>query len=171
MFTPSGDGFLKAIRTGTIVSPLRTMSFESGQTASVSVDLKLSASGQIDLYSDKAVDYAVDIVGYWTSPTLADGARFEALDPTRVLNTASGTGTCSPSPCAKIVGTSTVTVDIAGQAGVPAHGVTAVIMNVTTLNTGGSGEEPSPCGLPTRADPTCAPLPQNPGSSSRTPPP
>ncbi|MFG3346665.1 FlgD immunoglobulin-like domain containing protein, partial [Streptomyces sp. NPDC048018] len=58
--------------------------------------------------------------------TLATG-RYEPLTPTRLMDTRSGTGV----PKAKIGADRTVSLTVAGRGGVPAEGVTAVVLNVT----------------------------------------
>ncbi|MFF5976754.1 VCBS repeat-containing protein [Streptomyces sp. NPDC012769] len=75
-----------------------------------------------------AVDVLADVVGYY--PDGHEGSLFEPLPPTRALNTLSGTG----APKAKVGARGTVTLQVAGRNGVPATGVTAVVMNVTATN-------------------------------------
>ncbi|MFL6100022.1 MAG: hypothetical protein ACJ71T_08735 [Actinomycetales bacterium] len=60
---------------------------------------------------------------------------FTPLTPARVLDTRNGTG----APKAKVASHATLSFDVAGQGGVPATGVSAVVLNVTVVagSTGG----------------------------------
>ncbi|WP_329381521.1 hypothetical protein OG625_17485 [Streptomyces sp. NBC_01351] len=62
--------------------------------------------------------------------TFGTPGTFVPVTPTRLLDTRSGAG----APAAKIGAGETANVRIAGRAGVPAEGVTAVVLNVTATN-------------------------------------
>src|SRR5690349_15617880 len=66
---------------------------------------------------------------------LAPASRFVALPPARVLDTRTGIG----APAAPVPPDSTLDVRITGQGGVPANGVTAVVLNVTATRAIGAG--------------------------------
>ncbi|WP_327374800.1 hypothetical protein OG393_12940 [Streptomyces sp. NBC_01216] len=66
--------------------------------------------------------------------TVPEGT-FAPLTPTRALDTRSGLG----APKAKVGAGETVTLPLAGVAGLPATGVTAVVLNVTATNPSGPG--------------------------------
>ena len=55
------------------------------------------------------------------------GARYNSLSPARILDTRSGNG----APAAAVGPSGTVELQVAGRGGVPASGVSAVILNVT----------------------------------------
>ncbi|WP_152626809.1 hypothetical protein [Streptacidiphilus carbonis] len=63
------------------------------------------------------------------------GSAFVSMTPTRVLDTRSGTGT----PRRRVPANGSVTLKVAGSHGIPANGVTAVVMNVTETDTVGAG--------------------------------
>lgn len=60
-------------------------------------------------------------------PELPPGGTLRSLPPTRVLDTRDGTGV----PPGKVPAQGTIVLDIAGRAGVPADGASAVVLNVT----------------------------------------
>jgi hypothetical protein len=93
----------------------------------------LGDNGKIRIYNENnPTDIIVDVVGYW-SPS---GTGFlTATDPTRVFDTRSGLN----SPATKLGEGQTRNVQIAGLAGVPASGVTGVVLNVTATNSDRGG--------------------------------
>ncbi|MFE8031519.1 hypothetical protein ACFU2K_35375, partial [Streptomyces sp. NPDC057409] len=58
------------------------------------------------------------------------GSLYEPVTPSRLMDTRSGTGV----PKAKVGAGATVSLTVAGKGGVPAAGVTAVVLNVTATN-------------------------------------
>ncbi|MDP1805502.1 MAG: fibronectin type III domain-containing protein, partial [Acidimicrobiales bacterium] len=63
--------------------------------------------------------------------TPSSGARFSPLPPARVLDTREGNG----APLAKVAPNSSIDLQVAGRGGVPASGVSAVVLNVTVTET------------------------------------
>ena len=68
-----------------------------------------------------------------TAATVPGG--YHPLPPTRILDTRTGNG----APIAPIGGQSTLTVQVSGRGGIPATGVSAVVLNVTVTNTSANG--------------------------------
>jgi hypothetical protein len=91
--------------------------------------LPVGADGKVDFYNDSgSVNLVADLAGYYT--TSGTGSTFVAMVPVRVLDTRNGTGGYT-SP----VGPGgTIGLQADGKAGVPATGVTAVVLNVTATN-------------------------------------
>ena len=85
---------------------------------------------------------------------------FVPLTPARVLDTRSGIG----APKAKVASHGTLSFDVAGQGGVPATGVSAVVLNVTVVAAlDGSGYITAfPGGAPGRSSPTSTSPPARP---------
>ena len=101
-------------------------------TSTNSVVARVGSNGSVDIYNAiGATDLIVDVQGYFV-----EGAGVTALDPARVVDTrpgestidgqAAGTGSVGP--------TGTLTVHLAGRAGVPAAGVDSVVLSVTAVN-------------------------------------
>ena len=63
------------------------------------------------------------------------GGAYRPLTPARILDTRQGIG----APTAKIAPAGTLSVKVTGEGGVPATGVTAVVLNATATNPTGTG--------------------------------
>ncbi|MEW2633957.1 FlgD immunoglobulin-like domain containing protein [Streptomyces sp. NPDC048389] len=96
-----------------------------GQTAPNLVVVPV-VNGKVSFYNHAGtVNLIADVSGYFTSAT--DGSTYRPLTPTRFMDTRIGLGV----PKAKVGAGKTVTLQVTGKNGVPASGVTAVVMNVT----------------------------------------
>ncbi len=136
--SPSGTGFVKVNRQGG-GEGTAVMGFTSGQTTNLTTVAALDANGRISIYSSKATDVVIDVVGYHTSPEGTSGTVFVPLTPARVAKTATGEGTCDPSPCDRLGADETVAFQVAGLGGVPTDGAAAVVVSVTIENPSGAG--------------------------------
>ncbi|MFC1417668.1 hypothetical protein ACEZDE_13570, partial [Streptacidiphilus sp. N8-3] len=87
-------------------------------------------NGKVDLYngSSGTVDLLADITGYYSAN--GKGSVLTAVGPSRILDTRSGLGAAK----ARVGARKTVKLTVAGVAGVPSSGVTAVAMNVTEVS-------------------------------------
>lgn len=131
----AGPGWLQVVPTGAAVGSTSTLNIsDANQTVAASVFAPLDQSGSIQAYSTVATDLVVDVSGYFVPAATSASGRFVAVSPTRVLDTRSAIGWGG-----RLGATKTATVKIAGQAGVPTSGVTAVVLNVTADDPGGNG--------------------------------
>lgn len=73
------------------------------------------------------------------APAAGSASQFHPVDITRLVDTRNGTGSCTPSPCATVAANGTLTVQVGGNGGVPASGVSAVVLTITTLNATAAG--------------------------------
>jgi hypothetical protein len=92
------------------------------------VTVKVGTDGNVKVYNKNGQVHVIfDIVGWYGGPT--DGSLFNVLTPKRILDTRDGTG----APAVKIGPDSEITVDVTDtfSSGVPASGVTAVVVNTT----------------------------------------
>ncbi|MFF9135521.1 hypothetical protein [Streptomyces sp. NPDC014806] len=105
------------------------VNFAAGQTTSNLVVVPV-VNGTVDLMASTAgtVDLVADVAGYYAQDT--GGAGFRPLTPTRFMDTRSGLGV----PRARVGSGSTARLQVTGVKGVPASGVSAVVMNVTATN-------------------------------------
>jgi hypothetical protein len=110
------------------------VNFGPGQTVPNLSIVRVGANGYVDLYngSDGTVDLVVDITGYF-SQTAASG--YTPIAPTRLVDTRYGTGTAK----GQLSGGNSFTAQVAGAAGVPGAGATAVALNVTVTGTRSPG--------------------------------
>jgi hypothetical protein len=89
-------------------------------------------NGKVSLYNNAGVvDLVADVQGWYAAPTEPAGGRatYAAVSPVRALDTRDGTGTGGVS--GKLGAGGTIALQVTGRNGVPASGVTAVVLNVT----------------------------------------
>jgi hypothetical protein len=105
------------------------LNFTPGETIPNLVVVPVGTDGEVDFYNHTgSTDLVADLAGYYT--TGGTGSSFVAVNPVRMLDTRNGTGGYS-SP----VGPGgAISLLVGGTDGVPASGVTAVILNVTATN-------------------------------------
>ncbi|MER6361116.1 hypothetical protein [Kitasatospora sp. NPDC001527] len=126
---PTRNSAVSAYPSGQKVPDLPTVSFAAGQNVTNLVTVPL-ADGKVDLRNAWGeVDLGVDVVGYYTDST-TQGSLLSPVSPTRILNTVLGVG----APAGRVGWGGVVPLKVTGVAGVPADGVTAVVMSVTAVN-------------------------------------
>ena len=125
-----------------MTSPPNTsnLQFNAGETRAELVVTKVSANGRIRIYngSTGVADVFADVQGWYT--TTPDGTPnvYSPITPTRVLNTPTSTGTCTPN-CSRM-SAGNQNGDLADhwrRAG--ALGASAVVLNVTAGAPSGGG--------------------------------
>jgi hypothetical protein len=134
---PSAAGYLTAFPTGSTQPLASNLNFVAGQTVPNRVLVKVGSNGQVSLFNGAGtVDVVVDVAGWFTdgSDATATGGRFTGLTPARILDSRNGTGGFQTA----VGPNGTIMVQIAGQGGVPATGVSGVVLNVTVTNTTGA---------------------------------
>ncbi len=132
----SAPGFVTVYPADSAIPQTSNLNFAAGVTTSNLVTVRVSPDGQIDLLngSSGATHLIVDVQGYFRSGAATAPGSFRALAPARVLDTRSNNGAAGP-----VGALATVGLQIAGRGGVPASGVAAVAVNVTTTATAKSG--------------------------------
>jgi len=119
-------GFLTVHPTGTARPLASNLNFGPGETIPNLVIAKVSAAGQVTIYNDTgSTNVIADVAGWF--PTVS---TYTSLIPARLLDTRSG----SPIPPG-----GTRTLQVTNRSGVPAAGVSAVVLNITAVGstTGG----------------------------------
>jgi len=98
-----------------------------GRTVPNLVVMGVGSDGSIDVFNSHGTAHCiVDVFGYYTADA---GDRFTPLRPRRLFDTRNGRGIRA----GKIVHQTPVDVQVAGEAGVPASGATAVVLNVAVV--------------------------------------
>ncbi|MEU8758115.1 N-acetylmuramoyl-L-alanine amidase [Streptomyces sp. NPDC048659] len=124
----TAGSFVSVYPHGTPRASASNLNFSAGQTIPNLVIVPV-VDGKVSFYNKSgSVDLLADITGYFTSENT--GSTHVNLGPLRLMDTRSGLGV----PKAKVGPNSFVTLDVAGVQGVPATGVTAVVLNVTATN-------------------------------------
>ncbi|MEU7015887.1 FlgD immunoglobulin-like domain containing protein [Streptomyces sp. NPDC046385] len=125
---PTASTFVSVYPYGTTRTSASNLNVVAGQTVPNLVVVPVK-DGKVTFYNRSgSIDLLADVAGYFTSGT--SGSMYEPVTPARLMDTRNGIGV----PKAQIGADKTVTLTVAGQGGVPAEGVTAVVLNVTATN-------------------------------------
>jgi surface antigen len=119
---PAAAGYLTAHADGTTQPGSRAVSYAAGGVTTTLVLSKVGTDGRVRLYTSATTDLSADLVGW--SPT---GGYVSGGAPTRVLDTRTGLG----APKARLAAGGTLTLPLAGKAGIPATGAAAVLLDVS----------------------------------------
>jgi PKD domain len=133
---PTAAGFVTVYGDGSARPSSSNVNFVKGQTVPNQVIAPVGPDGKVDFYnaSTGSTDLVVDVAGYFTQ-TASSG--YSSLTPYRLVDTRVGTG----EPKRQLAGKSSFAVQIAGNDGgkLPASGITAVALNITSTGSQGSG--------------------------------
>ena len=127
-------GYLTAYPSDTTPPNASNLNFVPGQTVPNLVVVPVGADGTIQIYNGAAgsVDVVADVAGYYLAGTPTAAGTLGALTPARILDTRFDSN--GPVP-----GVSGRALRVTGQGGVPATGVSAVVVNLTVTDAAGSG--------------------------------
>ena len=134
---PSAQGHITVYPDGTTLPTASNLNFLPNETVPNLVIAPVGSDGKVDLTNGSAgtVQLIADVSGYFSGGgTPSDGA-FTALSPDRLLDTRSGIG----APDAAVASEGTVALNVEGAGGVPATGVSAVVLNVTVTQPSAQG--------------------------------
>jgi len=125
------------------------LNFVAGQTVPNLVVATVGANGQVSIFNNAGSTHVIaDVVGWFDSGTPSTGSRFNPVAPFRSLDTRDGTGGLAGTFASGQTRSFTAT----GSGGIPASGVTAVVLNVTvTAPTESSHLTVFPAGQPRAA--------------------
>ncbi|HVL06393.1 MAG TPA: fibronectin type III domain-containing protein [Acidimicrobiales bacterium] len=125
---PWAGGYLTVWPTGDVRPLASNLNVDPGQTVANLVTVKVGAGGKVSIFNGAGVNHLVADVAGWYGPTGArQGSLFQAVAPARLLDTRSGNG----APAGRATSSTPVDLQVAGRGGVPATGVSAVVLNVT----------------------------------------
>jgi hypothetical protein len=133
----TAPSFLTVYPTGQARPTAANLNFNAGNTVSNRAMVKLGAGGKVTVYNNSgSADVVIDVGGWYSDDSVSGTTgTYSALAPARILDTRDGTGGVS----GPIAGGTGVDVQITGTGGVPAAGVSAVILNVTVVPGGSPG--------------------------------
>ncbi len=133
---PTASGFVTVYGPGSRPT-VSNLNFVAGQTVPNLVVVPVSATGTVKLFngSKGTTHLLADVAGYYRSGAPTASGAFGSLAPARLLDTRTGVG----AKAAKVAASGTVTVQVTGRGGVPAAGVSAVVLNVTAVAPTASG--------------------------------
>ena len=118
--------YLTVYPTGGSVPFASNLNWVSGQTVANLVTVQVGTGGSITFFNKfGSTDVVVDLQGYFIAPSGTAGGEV-ALTPARITDTRSGSA---------LGANASMNVQVTGKGGVPAAGVSAVILNATVTNT------------------------------------
>jgi len=129
--------YLTVYPTGGTRPEAANLNYVAGDTVSNRVMAKLGTGGKVTLYNNAgSTDVVVDVGGWYTDASQGGTTgAYTALVPARVLDTRDGTGGVAGA----VASNTGVDIQLTGVAGVPATGVSAVILNATVTQPAGQG--------------------------------
>jgi hypothetical protein len=128
---PTSAGYITVFGAGTNRPTASNLNFVKGQTVPNLVIAPVGAGGVVDLYngSNGTVQLVADVSGYFLAGTPEVAGAFGSLPPSRLLNTLAGVG----APKVAVAAGGTVRLQVTGRGGVPATGLSAVVLNVAVV--------------------------------------
>jgi hypothetical protein len=134
--------YLTAWPTGTIQPLVSNLNWVAGEVVPNLVEVTLGSSNQVSFYNYAgSTDVVVDLEGYVASAAAGTGL-YSPLPPARICDTrAEQIGVVAANQCnhngtaTGTLGNTATSVQVTGEGGVPATGVSAVVLNVTVTNT------------------------------------
>jgi len=132
---PSSGGYVTVYPAGQPPPLASNLDFAAGQTVANLTEVGLGAQGQIAVATGAtSTDLVIDVTGYVAAPPTPGTGLYNGLPPTRICDTRTGTGPINQCTGRTMGGDSTLAVQVAGLAGVPAS-ATGVALNVTATDT------------------------------------
>lgn len=130
---PTDNMYLTVFPGSTARPGTSNLNGQPGRPVPNLVVMGVGNDGSIEVYnSDGETHCLVDVFGYATA---GGGDRFTPLKPERLFDSRDGRGI----PARRLGGQRPVEIQVAGKAGVPATGATAVVMNLTAARTESGG--------------------------------
>lgn len=132
---PQAAGYLTVFADGTTRPGTSNVSFATGETRAGAVLTRVGADGRIAIYNGSAgsADIVVDVTGYYVGGAATAAGALTALAPARLLDTRRSLGATAPGPHGR------VDLPVLGRGGVPAAGVSAVVLTVTVTGAEANG--------------------------------
>ena len=120
----TATSFLTAWPAGMARPLASNLNFVAGQTVPNLVTVKVGEGGKVSLYNHAGTAHVIaDVTGWYG----ADGSRYTPVTPSRILDTRAAVG----APAGPVAAASVLPLQVTGRGGVPATGVSAVVLNVT----------------------------------------
>jgi len=129
----TAGGYVTVYPNLTTAPTASNLNYSKGQTIANLVVAQVGSDGKVDFYngSTGTTQLIADVEGYYIAGVPSASGAFGALPSSRLLDTRNTTG--------PVAARGTVHVMVAGIAGVPATGVSAVVLNLTATEGAASG--------------------------------
>ncbi len=131
----TGAGFVTVYPTGATKPNASNLNFKTGQTVANMVVAGLGTLNRLTLFTSAFTHLLADVTGYFsTAATASDHAGlFHPLPPARIADSRTSFGFATPGPNV------TRTLSVTGAGGIPASGVSAVVLNTTVAGPTAAG--------------------------------
>lgn len=112
----------------------------SGDATTYDYDARGNRTGATPPAGGVASEYSYDQENRLTSATVpSTRGTYQAITPSRVLDTATTTGSCPGGTCTRLAANQTITVQVTGQGNVPVDAVAAVNVSLGAVSPGAHG--------------------------------
>ena len=150
----SAAGNLRVYADGSAVPNASNVNFTAGQTVPNLVVAPVGSDGKVDFFNSSAghTQVIADVAGYFVAGTASVAGAFTSLNPTRMLDTITGTGVAAAGP---VGAGGTAVLQVEGVGSIPGSDVSAVVANVTAAGATAAGN------LRVHADGTAVPNASN----------
>jgi V8-like Glu-specific endopeptidase len=133
---PTSGGFLTVYPAGSDRPDASNLNFTPGQTVPNMVVAKLGANGSVRLFNSHGASHViVDVTSYFEPAEPLAGGELNAAAPARVLDTREGLGAAA----GKVGPGESISLQLAGEGGIPATNVDSVVLNVTATDPTAAG--------------------------------
>jgi hypothetical protein len=135
----STAGFFTLYPTGGTTPTASNLNWVAGETVPNLVSVGLSSNGDVTIFNGLgSADAIVDLEGYFAPASGGSTAgEFNPLVPARITDTRAGSGQANAG--STLAAGTTLNIQVTGAGGVPATGVTAVVLNVTAVDQTANG--------------------------------
>jgi hypothetical protein len=131
---PTRSGYLTAYPYGAQPPVAASLSFTAGRTSTGTVVANLAGNGRATVGLAVPANVVIDLLGYFTSRADAQAAgSYHPVAPKRIVDTRHGVGG------RPLAAGGTESLQVAGVAGVPTTGVTAVAVNLIAVGSSANG--------------------------------
>jgi hypothetical protein len=131
-------GFFTVYPTGNALPTASNLNWTAGETVPNLVSVGLGAGGSVTIFNGLgSADAIVDLEGYFAPSGAGTAGQFVPVVPARITDTRAGSG--QPNAGSKLTAGFTLPVQVTGVGGIPASGVTAVVLNTTVTDTTTAG--------------------------------
>jgi hypothetical protein len=126
---PTAGSYLTVWPSGENRPLVSNLNYVAGQTVPNLVTVAVGDDGRVRVFNRFGSTHVIfDVVGFYADDTGSAGSRFHPVDPYRYFDTRTGRGGVRVGPRGP---NSVLRFNALGRGGVPARGVTSVVMNVT----------------------------------------
>jgi hypothetical protein len=133
----AANGYITVYPNGSARPLASSLNFAKGHTVANLVIARVGTSGEVKLFNGAlgSVQLVADVTGYFRAGTAVDPGALTSLAPSRILDTRTGNGAAKHA----LASHGTLSLKVTGRGGVPASGVSAVVLNVTVTGTAANG--------------------------------